>query len=270
VSDRRGLGGGSIATGAGSRTGLRDRSAAAPLRAAAEERVDDLAERILALALGVVQARLPHAVGSAVLAWRGDDAGPIVMTGSDLARSAHDILMSGEAGSAGVSGPEADHVRHTLASCRSEGRQVTAPVPASAWRQLVTEPGAGEGWVIGEPLPAVNGVLVAWLTRRPAPKDLLGLDQAREVVSMAVSASMELQGLVVVPPTRLIIEQAKGVLMARNGVGSEEAFVLLRRLSQRLNVPVRELARTLVTTPRPAGRRPTVAAAARSGGTSRV
>ena len=42
-----------------------------------------------------------------------------------------------------------------------------------------------------------------------------------------------------------VIEQAKGILMAQHGCGPEEAFDLLRRASQRFNVPVRVLAARL-------------------------
>ena len=43
-----------------------------------------------------------------------------------------------------------------------------------------------------------------------------------------------------------VIEQAKGILMAQRGCGPEEAFDLLRRASQRFNVPARVLAAQLV------------------------
>jgi len=43
-----------------------------------------------------------------------------------------------------------------------------------------------------------------------------------------------------------VIEQAKGMLMAQQGCGPDEAFDLLRRASQRFNVPVRVLAARLV------------------------
>jgi hypothetical protein len=43
-----------------------------------------------------------------------------------------------------------------------------------------------------------------------------------------------------------VIEQAKGIIMAQNGCGPEEAFDLLRRASQRTNVKVRELAAQIV------------------------
>ena len=46
--------------------------------------------------------------------------------------------------------------------------------------------------------------------------------------------------------TRPVIEQAKSILMAQYGCGPEAAFDLLRRASQRSNVPVRELAARIV------------------------
>jgi hypothetical protein len=46
--------------------------------------------------------------------------------------------------------------------------------------------------------------------------------------------------------TMPVIEQAKGILMAREGCGPEEAFDLLRRASQRANVKVHAMAAVLV------------------------
>jgi len=43
-----------------------------------------------------------------------------------------------------------------------------------------------------------------------------------------------------------VIEQAKGILMAQHDCGPDEAFDLLRRASQRFNIPVRVLAARLV------------------------
>src|SRR5262250_1100737 len=48
------------------------------------------------------------------------------------------------------------------------------------------------------------------------------------------------------PDTMPVIEQAKGILMAQQSCGPDEAFDLLRRASQRFNVPVRVLAARLV------------------------
>jgi hypothetical protein len=43
-----------------------------------------------------------------------------------------------------------------------------------------------------------------------------------------------------------VIEQAKGIIMARSGCDDDEAFETLRRASQQLNRPVRELAAHVV------------------------
>jgi transcriptional regulator with GAF, ATPase, and Fis domain len=59
--------------------------------------------------------------------------------------------------------------------------------------------------------------------------------------------------------SRSVIEQAKGVIMAREGCGPEEAFDILRRTSQRSHRKLHEVARRLVasvqapTGPDPAG-----------------
>jgi len=65
-----------------------------------------------------------------------------------------------------------------------------------------------------------------------------------------------------------VIEQAKGILMAQHGCGPEEAFDLLRRASQRFNVPVRVLAARLAhRVQRPAPRTaPVVPAAVQDSG----
>ena len=46
--------------------------------------------------------------------------------------------------------------------------------------------------------------------------------------------------------TMPVIEQAKGIIMAQSHCGDAEAFDILRRASQRSNVPVRELATRIV------------------------
>jgi hypothetical protein len=46
--------------------------------------------------------------------------------------------------------------------------------------------------------------------------------------------------------TMPVIEQAKGIIMAQSRCGEAEAFDMLRRASQRSNVPVRDLAARIV------------------------
>lgn len=48
--------------------------------------------------------------------------------------------------------------------------------------------------------------------------------------------------------SRVLIEQAKGVLMARHGVGPDEAFAQLRAWSQARNAPLRDVAAEVVRT----------------------
>ena len=54
--------------------------------------------------------------------------------------------------------------------------------------------------------------------------------------------------------TRGIIDQAKGILMARTGTDADQAFEFLRRASQRTNRKVSELAQEIVTSARTNGR----------------
>jgi hypothetical protein len=69
--------------------------------------------------------------------------------------------------------------------------------------------------------------------RRPMPrKELLGRSGYARLL-----ARMQ---------TMPVIEQAKGIVMAQSGCGPEAAFDVLRRASQRSNVPVRELAAQIV------------------------
>jgi hypothetical protein len=61
---------------------------------------------------------------------------------------------------------------------------------------------------------------------------------------LAESAFARLYARVATMP---VIEQAKGVLIFQQGCGPDEAFGLLRRASQRSNVPLRELAEQIVS-----------------------
>ena len=65
---------------------------------------------------------------------------------------------------------------------------------------------------------------------------------ARE--SRTVSRSARLEALLASLP---VIEQAKGVLMARQGCDADQALDLLCRAAQRSNTPVREVAEQIVT-----------------------
>src|SRR5215470_6572795 len=78
--------------------------------------------------------------------------------------------------------------------------------------------------------------------RRGSVVDSMQAGSRRAGSRRAGSASFRAAQLDATP----VIEQAKGILMAQCGCGFEEAFDLLRRASQRFNVPVRVLAAQLV------------------------
>jgi transcriptional regulator with GAF, ATPase, and Fis domain len=55
--------------------------------------------------------------------------------------------------------------------------------------------------------------------------------------------------------SRDVIGQAKGMLMAREGIDADTAFDMLRRASQRLNLKLRDVAARIVSPPPPGGER---------------
>jgi hypothetical protein len=67
----------------------------------------------------------------------------------------------------------------------------------------------------------------------------------KTVESYEATARMA-SGLAEAMRTRAVIEQAKGMLMAERGITEDEAFDLLRALSQRSNTKLREVARRIV------------------------
>jgi GAF domain-containing protein len=80
------------------------------------------------------------------------------------------------------------------------------------------------------------------LARRIAAPAATTLANAR-AYRRAVRLASQLEGAL---ETRAAIEQAKGVLMATQRCGPEEAFALLRRTSQTQNRPLREIAGRIV------------------------
>jgi AmiR/NasT family two-component response regulator len=46
--------------------------------------------------------------------------------------------------------------------------------------------------------------------------------------------------------TRAVIDQAKGIVMGRQGVTADEAFTLITRMSQNRNLKVRDIAAQIV------------------------
>ena len=65
--------------------------------------------------------------------------------------------------------------------------------------------------------------------------------------SVALAAAQQQAHLEHAIETRDLIGQAKGILMARQHVTADEAFDMLRRASQRLNIKLRDLAQQMAT-----------------------
>ncbi|HEX8628302.1 MAG TPA: ANTAR domain-containing protein, partial [Catenuloplanes sp.] len=71
-------------------------------------------------------------------------------------------------------------------------------------------------------------------------------DPGQTLVSLVEQLRAERDGLRQAMRTRSLIEQAKGILMARDGVTAEEAFTRLRQRSQRSNTRLVEVAAGLI------------------------
>ncbi|WP_165403970.1 GAF and ANTAR domain-containing protein [Egicoccus halophilus] len=126
------------------------------------------------------------------------------------------------------------------------------PEVAERARQL------GFGCVLAVPL-SVNGVVIGALNVFGASVDGLSTADRELVRRIAAPAASTLanaraflrvhrlaEQLQEALASRVVIEQAKGVLMAREGCDADTAFELLRRTSQDANRRLREVARAIV------------------------
>jgi GAF domain-containing protein len=103
--------------------------------------------------------------------------------------------------------------------------------------------------------PRLSGALNVY-SREPAafsPKDRDVLLLLATHASLALATTravrrseLEAEQLRRAIDSRDVIGQAKGILMARRGISADEAFELLRRTSQDMNLKLRELAHTVV------------------------
>jgi uncharacterized protein (DUF3084 family) len=82
-------------------------------------------------------------------------------------------------------------------------------------------------------------------------RDAKADERDRELLSESATARLQAR-----LETMPVIEQAKGVIMRQNRCTEEQAFDLLRKASQRSNVPVRELAARIVASYQPEAPKP--------------
>lgn len=114
-------------------------------------------------------------------------------------------------------------------------------VPAS----LVLVPGA---WVDGSKL-----VTTVYLAEKAEPQDIETVGRFEPLLANAYGmlefcgeAEMKAEQMLAMMQFRRVIEQAKGMVMTRRGIGADEAFAALAEASQHDNVRLRELAAALV------------------------
>lgn len=140
-----------------------------------------------------------------------------------------------------------------------EGRDVRMALPAREWAEL-SETASGLGvhgiWAIplsrsGSPSGALNIYAPdrePWLEPRSGTTRLVAALAGLELANATAAAELAHGNATLEEAlkTRTVIGQAQGVLMAREGVGADEAFDILRRASQRTNRKLRDIAAELV------------------------
>ncbi|WP_106181146.1 GAF and ANTAR domain-containing protein [Prauserella shujinwangii] len=164
---------------------------------------------------------------------------------------------------------ELDHLQYRT----GEGPCVHAADPAGDGTARSDELASGERWPRWGPAAAELGVHAVLSTALLPVSDLPragalnlysyrahGLDAADRDIALvlashaaialhavrtASAADLESAQLREALQSRDVIGQAKGILMERRGVSADEAFDILRRSSQELNVRLADLARTL-------------------------
>lgn len=208
-----------------------------------------------------VAEALQHVVDAAVLAVPGADVASVTMRGPDGAvRSAawtdETAAELDHAQDAAGRGPVADVTSQGCVTSDDLGADTRWPEFAAS----AVERGY-RAVIVAEMLPAagpeqVSGALTIY-SRRPGGLSRTDRDTALLLamhgslalahVRTAELADLQRAQLRQAVDSRDLIGQAKGILMHRQGISADEAFDLLRRTSQDLNVKLVDLAHTLTT-----------------------
>ncbi len=151
----------------------------------------------------------------------------------------------------GSSGPAMEAVRG--------GRGVQVVLPSDRWPRLSrAAAGLGLGSIWALPLThsgSHHGVLTVyanstepWSDPRSGATRVVAALAALEVANAAAAAQLAHGNATLreALETRTVIGQAQGILMARQGIGADDAFDILRRASQRTNRKLRDIAAELV------------------------
>jgi GAF domain-containing protein len=128
--------------------------------------------------------------------------------------------------------------------------------PYREWARIARRAGVRQTVSVGLPLTerSIAGLNIYKTAEGPFPATFLEHAQifARYAATTIINvtsyakAADEAAGLRLAMQSRAVIEQAKGILIARNCCTPEEAFEMLVRLSQHRNIKLRDLARIIV------------------------
>lgn len=208
----------------------------------AEHTVVDLAERIVRLSIQAV-AGVDHASASII-----SDSTRRLET---AAATSELVVQLDQTQYRGGGGPCVEATR--------SGEEVLLHIPCGRWEKFENEAACAEvRTVCSLPLRAGDATMgslnlysftaLAW-EAPPDPARLVARQGSILLANARALATTEAtnQHLQEALMTRELIGQAKGILMARQDVTSEEAFDILRRASQRSNRKLRDIAAAIVT-----------------------
>ncbi|MDZ4862576.1 MAG: ANTAR domain-containing protein [Gemmatimonadota bacterium] len=142
--------------------------------------------------------------------------------------------------------PEGTEVPLAARRSLQDGSTLVHPVGPDAVAAARAVGAGGASVIAVVPLVEVNAAVVGWFDESPTPAQLEDLRKGAQDVGTAVTHAKQLRDALVVPPSRLVIEQAKGMVMGRHRLPADQAFSVLRAVSQESNVPVRDVASSMV------------------------
>ena len=209
----------------------------------ADRRLDD----VLGEVTGIAARSIPGAESTSITLVRGDKAFTAAHTG-EMALAADELQYERGYGPCMDAGRAGVVLRIDDMRTEERWREYTARVLEVGVRSSLSMPLPYQGSSIG----ALN----IYSTQQAAfasPDSEEAATAVAEAVAVAVAnadahdrLAEHAQNMRLAMESRAVIEQAKGVLMAQQGIGAEQAFELLREASQRYNRKLRDIARGIV------------------------
>lgn len=209
----------------------------------ADRRLDD----VLGEVTGIAARSIPGAESTSITLVRGDKAFTAAHTG-EMALAADELQYERGYGPCMDAGRAGVVLRIDDMRTEQRWREYTARVLEVGVRSSLSMPLPYQGSSIG----ALN-----IYSTEPAAFASQDSEEAATAVAEAVAVAVanadahdrlaeHAQNMRLAMESRAVIEQAKGVLMAQQGIGAEQAFELLREASQRYNRKLRDIARGIV------------------------